>query len=54
MATTETLEEFYQYKFDKTPCDLKMDTGHFNVFNMEDTRKSGATPKYARRDFYKI
>jgi AraC family transcriptional activator of pobA len=54
MATTETLEEFYQYKFDKTPSDLKPDTGHFNVFNMDDTRKNGATPKYARRDFYKI
>ncbi len=54
MPKTETLEEFYQHKFDKTPGDLKMDTGHFNVFNMEDIRKSGTTPKYARRDFYKI
>jgi len=54
MATTETLEEFYQHKFNKMPADLKMDTGHFNVFNLEDTQRINSTVKYARREFYKI
>jgi AraC-like DNA-binding protein len=54
MAITETLEEFYQHKFNKMPVDLKTDTGHFNVFNLEDTQRNNSAVKYARRDFYKI
>jgi AraC family transcriptional activator of pobA len=55
MAETETLEQFYQRKFNWMPDDLKKDVGHFNIFNFEDRARHGATPvKYTRRDFYKI
>ncbi|PSL28859.1 helix-turn-helix domain-containing protein [Chitinophaga ginsengisoli] len=57
MATTQTLEEFYQQKFNWLPENLQQDIGHFNVFSLEDSLAGvhGATPfKYSRRDFYKI
>lgn len=55
MANRETLEDFYQHKFNWLPDNLKQDIGHFNVFRIEDTLAPGATPiHYARRDFYKI
>lgn len=55
MANRETLEEFYQHKFNWLPDNLKQDIGHFNVFRVEDTLSPGGTPiHYARRDFYKI
>ncbi|WP_343671282.1 helix-turn-helix transcriptional regulator [Chitinophaga sp.] len=55
MANRESLEEFYQHKFNWLPDNLKQDIGHFNVFRVEDTLSPGATPiHYARRDFYKI
>ncbi|WP_158795791.1 AraC family transcriptional regulator [Pedobacter sp. L105] len=56
MATkTESLEEFYRYKFHNLSENLKHDTGHFNVFNIEDRIRSGTvSPAYIRRDFYKI
>jgi AraC-like DNA-binding protein len=55
MADLETLEEFYQKKFNWLPDNLQQDVGHFNVFRLEDCIGSGATPiKYSRRDFYKI
>lgn len=55
MANRETLEEFYQHKFNWLPDNLKQDIGHFNVFRVEDTLSQGGTPiHYARRDFYKI
>ncbi|WP_158825865.1 helix-turn-helix domain-containing protein [Mucilaginibacter lacusdianchii] len=55
MAATETLEEFYQYKFNWMPSDLKKDIGHFNVFNLDETYRHGrSTVKYSRWDFYKI
>jgi AraC family transcriptional regulator, transcriptional activator of pobA len=57
MATTQTLEEFYQQKFNWLPENLQQDIGHFNVFRLEDALAGahGATPfKYSRRDFYKI
>ncbi|MBP1650889.1 MAG: transcriptional regulator, partial [Bacteroidetes bacterium] len=55
MANRETLEEFYQHKFNWLPDNLKQDIGHFNVFRIEDTLSPGGTPiHYARRDFYKI
>lgn len=55
MANRETLEEFYQHKFNWLPDNLKQDIGHFNVFRIEDTLSQGGTPiHYARRDFYKI
>jgi AraC-like DNA-binding protein len=57
MATTQTLEEFYQQKFNWLPENLQQDIGHFNVFRLEDALAGahGAAPfKYSRRDFYKI
>lgn len=59
MATTQTLEEFYQQKFNWLPENLQQDIGHFNVFRLEDVlagaHGDGAAPfKYSRRDFYKI
>ncbi|MFD0792135.1 helix-turn-helix domain-containing protein [Mucilaginibacter litoreus] len=55
MAGTETLEDFYQNKFNWLPDNLGNDIGHFNVFDLEECRKPDAAPiKYSRRDFYKI
>lgn len=55
MANAETLEEFYQNKFNWLPENLSQNIGHFNVFRIEDCVGPNATPiKYSRRDFYKI
>ncbi|PAW94681.1 AraC family transcriptional regulator [Mucilaginibacter sp. MD40] len=55
MATTETLEEFYQQKFNWLPDNLSQNIGHFNVFRIEDCHQPGAAPvQYSRREFYKI
>jgi AraC family transcriptional activator of pobA len=55
MAQTETLEQFYQQKFDWLPDNLSHDAGHFNVFRMEDCLGPHGRPvKYSRRDFYKV
>jgi AraC family transcriptional regulator, transcriptional activator of pobA len=55
MPKTETLEEFYNNKFNWMPEGLKQDIGHFNVFKIEDCMGPGKTPvQYSRRDFYKV
>lgn len=57
MAPTQTLEEFYQTKFNWLPENLQQDIGHFNVFRLEDiiAETHGQAPfRYSRRDFYKI
>ncbi|RFZ84289.1 AraC family transcriptional regulator [Mucilaginibacter terrenus] len=55
MARTETIEEFYQHKFNWMPANLSQDIGHFNVFKTEDCFLPDAKPvQYSRRDFYKI
>lgn len=55
MAKTETIQEFYQHKFDWLPDTRQQGRGHFNVFRLEDCLKPDATPmQYSRRDFYKI
>ncbi|WP_221392303.1 AraC family transcriptional regulator [Dyadobacter sp. NIV53] len=55
MSKTETLEEFYQQKFNWMPDNLQKDIGHFNVFNLEHHKASNTVPfKYSRRDFYKV
>ncbi|MBA4298848.1 MAG: AraC family transcriptional regulator [Cyclobacterium sp.] len=55
MEKSETLEEFYQRKFNWIPESLKNDFGHFNLFNLEPylEGKLKAVP-YRRRDFYKV
>ncbi|WP_345948160.1 MULTISPECIES: helix-turn-helix transcriptional regulator [unclassified Mucilaginibacter] len=55
MSKVETLEDFYQHKFDYLPLNIQNDIGHFNVFRSEDCFKPGAKPiTYSRRDYYKI
>jgi AraC-like DNA-binding protein len=55
MISTESIEEFYQNKFNWMPDNLQQDMGHFNVFRLEDCFKSSAPPmNYSRRDYYKI
>jgi AraC family transcriptional activator of pobA len=55
MEKTETLEAFYQHKFNKVPLGMQNEAGHFNVFRIEDCNLPGAKPiTYSRRDFYKI
>jgi AraC family transcriptional activator of pobA len=54
-SNTESLEEFYQKKFNYLPDNLQQELGHFNVFRLEDCVGNGKTPiQYSRRDFYKI
>ncbi len=55
MEKIESLEAFYQRKFDWIPYNLKNEIGHFNVFKHEpiDIGKVKPLP-YKRRDFYKI
>ncbi|MGV3558610.1 helix-turn-helix domain-containing protein [Larkinella arboricola] len=55
MEKPETLEDFYQKKFNWLPANLQQDMGHFNVFRLEDCIGQGQEPiKYSRRDYYKI
>jgi len=54
ISTTETLEDFYQHKFNYLPDNLKQDLGHFNVFRLEDCIAGGTPINYSRRDFYKV
>ncbi|GAB3909482.1 response regulator transcription factor [Larkinella knui] len=55
MSKPESLEDFYQVKFNWLPDNLQQDIGHFNVFRLEDCVGEGKEPvQYSRRDFYKI
>ena len=55
MEATETLEDFYQNKFNLKYDGVNNDLGHFNVFKMEECYLPGRPPiQYSRRDFYKI
>ena len=55
MEKIESLEEFYQRKFDWIPDNIKNEIGHFNVFKHEpiEVGKTKSIP-YKRRDFFKI
>lgn len=55
MEKTETLEQFYQHKFNEVPQQLQQGIGHFNVFRLDDcSRPNGKPIVYTRRDFYKV
>ncbi len=55
MDKIETIEEFYQRKFDWIPDNIRNEIGHFNVFEHEPIDPGKAKPlPYKRRDFYKI
>ena len=55
MKSVESLEEFYQRKFEWVPEKLDQELGHFNMFPLEPWQ-DGQPPSipYRRRDFYKI
>lgn len=55
MSKVETIEEFYNRKFDWMPENFRNEIGHFNLFRLEPyvEGKPTAIP-YKRRDFYKI
>ena len=55
MSKVETIEEFYQRKFDWMPDNIRNEIGHFNVFQHEPVEPGKTKPlPYKRRDFYKI
>jgi AraC-like DNA-binding protein len=55
MDKTESLQEFYQRKFDWVPDNLKNEIGHFNVFEHQPIEAGKTKPiPYKRRDFYKV
>ena len=55
MEKIESIEAFYQRKFDWIPDNLKNEIGHFNVFHHEPIEIGKVKPlPYKRRDFYKI
>lgn len=55
MGKIETIEEFYQRKFDWIPDNIRNEIGHFNVFEHEPIEPGKTKPlPYKRRDFYKI
>jgi AraC family transcriptional regulator, transcriptional activator of pobA len=55
MSKVESIEEFYQRKFDWIPDNIRNEIGHFNVFKHEPVEpgKTKVLP-YKRRDFYKV
>ncbi|WP_259070293.1 helix-turn-helix domain-containing protein [Mucilaginibacter sp. X4EP1] len=55
MAETETLQQFYQNKFQNVPECMGQELGHFNVFKIDSNQEQKTKAiKYSRRDFYKI
>lgn len=55
MSKVETIEEFYQRKFNWIPDNIRNEIGHFNVFRLEPFVEGKPTNiPYRRRDFYKI
>jgi AraC family transcriptional regulator, transcriptional activator of pobA len=55
ISKTQTLEEFYNFKFNKIPLGIHKDSGHFNVFRTEDYNDPlKKKAPYSRREFYKI
>lgn len=55
MEKMQSLEEFYQSKFNRIPGNIRNGVGHFNVFTVDEY--IGKNPKpvvYSRKDYYKI
>lgn len=53
--STESLEEFYQYKFNDLSQNRNKHKGQFNFFRIEDRIAANTTStSYIRRDFFKI
>lgn len=51
---SEGIEDFYIQKKQDIPFNINKETGHFNVFRLEDCHEDGTTIRYARRDYYKV
>jgi len=55
MKNIESIEDFYQRKFNWIPDTIRNEIGHFNVFMHEPIELGKVKPlPYKRRDFYKI
>lgn len=55
MEKPESLEEFYQKKFETVSGNVLNEIGHFNLFHLEPLVEGKPTViPYKRRDFYKI
>ena len=55
MRKVETIEEFYNRKFEVVPENIRSEIGHFNVFKLDPFVGNNARPvPYARRDYFKI
>jgi AraC family transcriptional regulator, transcriptional activator of pobA len=55
MSKVESIEEFYQRKFEWIPDNIRNEIGHFNVFQHEPVEPGKTKPlPYKRRDFYKV
>lgn len=55
MEKPESLEAFYERKFDWKPDALRQNIGHFNLFHLQPYEEGKPTSvPYRRRDFYKI
>jgi len=55
MEKIETIEEFYERKFEWIPDNIRSEIGHFNVYKHEPVEPGKTKPlPYKRRDFFKI
>lgn len=55
MDKTQSIEEFYQSKFNWVPDNIHNEIGHFNVFRMDDYKGKNSKPiPYSRKDYFKI
>lgn len=55
MEKTSTIEDFYRYKLNWMPDNLKKEIGHFNIFRLDDFTGACAKPiPYSRKDYFKI
>lgn len=55
MEKMQSLEEFYQSKFDRIPKNVRNGVGHFNVFTIDEyISKNGKPVVYSRKDYFKI
>ncbi len=51
----QSLEGFYQSKFDRVPENIRHGVGHFNVFKIDEyIGKHGKPVVYSRKDYFKI
>jgi AraC-like DNA-binding protein len=51
----ESLESFYQHKFNRYPANLRQTIGQFGVYRIEDRMSDGQSlPMHVRRNFFKI